>query len=110
MCARRRSGGGWFSKGFAGGSFYKALSGRMLNNGLFARTLVLDAAPRSRGRMPSLARVPQAITDTATWWSSFNPGGVRSGNLSGFFPEPVGIGDVGARNTRFQVVTASSCQ
>ena len=73
--------------------FYQALSGRMLNNGLFARTLVLDAGPRSRGRLPAPAPVPQSILDTAAWWVNYNPGGIHSGNLSGFHPEPATVPD-----------------
>lgn len=86
--------------------FYKALSGRMLNNGLFARTLVLDAGSRSRGRMPAAKPVPEAIIDTATWWTNFNPGGVQNGNLSGFFPEPALVPDTPDATARSEAIWA----
>jgi hypothetical protein len=86
--------------------FYKALSGRMLNNGLFARTLVLDAGPRSRGRMPVGVPVPQPIIDTASWWVNYNPGGVHSGNLSGFHPEPATVPDTPDATVRSQSIWA----
>lgn len=86
--------------------FYKALSGRMLNNGLFARTLVLDAGPRSRGRMPVAIPVPQPIIDIATWWVSFNPGGVHSGNLSGFHPDPATVPDTPEATARSEAIWA----
>ena len=73
--------------------FYKALSGRMLNNGLFARTLVLDAGPRCRGRKPADIPVPESIVETAKYWANFNPGGMCGGNLSGFHPDPMKIED-----------------
>jgi hypothetical protein len=86
--------------------FYKALSGRMLNNGLFARTLVLDAGPRSRGRTPAVSPVPQPIVNTASWWANYNPGGVRSGNLSGFNPEPVVVPDTSEATARSAAIWA----
>ncbi len=86
--------------------FYKALSGRMLNNGLFARTLVLDAGPRSRGRMPVTVPVPQPIVDTAAWWMDYNPGGVHSGNLSGFHPEPATVPDTPEATARSEAIWA----
>ncbi len=86
--------------------FYKALSGRMLNNGLFARTLVLDAGPRSRGRMPVAIPVPQSIIDIASWWVNFNPGGVHSGNLSGFHPEPATVPDTPEATARSEAIWA----
>jgi|APSaa5957512622_1039677.scaffolds.fasta_scaffold09548_2 hypothetical protein len=86
--------------------FYKALSGRMLNNGLFARTLVLDAGPRSRGRIPVAVSVPQPIIDTASWWVNYNPGGVHSGNLSGFHPDPETVPDTTEATARSEVIWA----
>jgi hypothetical protein len=86
--------------------FYKALSGRMLNNGLFARTLVLDAGPRSRGRMPVAVPVPQPIIDIASWWVNYNPGGVHSGNLSGFHPEPATVPDTPEATSRSDAIWA----
>jgi hypothetical protein len=88
--------------------FHKALSGRMLNNGLFARTLVLDAGPRSRGRMPVAIPAPQPIIDIASWWVSFNPGGVHSGNLSGFHPEPATVPDTPEAAARSEAIWAQT--
>lgn len=80
--------------------FYKALSGRMLNNGLFARTLVLDAGPRCRGRKPADIPVPKSIVETAKYWANFNPGGMCGGNLSGFHPDPMKIEDTSEASRR----------
>ena len=71
--------------------FYQALSGRMLNNGLFARTLVLDAGARGRGRRPDKISLPEHLIEAARYWANFNPGGMCGGNLSGFHPAPVEI-------------------
>lgn len=71
--------------------FYQALSGRMLNNGLFARTLVLDAGSRGRGRRPDKIKLPDHLIKTARYWANFNPGGMCGGNLSGFHPDPITI-------------------
>jgi hypothetical protein len=71
--------------------FYQALSGRMLNNGLFARTLVLDAGPRGRGQRYVEKPVPNHLLETARYWANFNPGGMCGGNLNGFYPQPITI-------------------
>jgi hypothetical protein len=86
--------------------FYRALSGRMLNNGFFARTLVLDAGPRGRGRTPAAVPVPQALLDVAAWWVAYNPGGVRGGNLSDFHPDPVMVPDTPEATVRSEQVWA----
>ncbi|MFI4912363.1 MAG: DUF3987 domain-containing protein, partial [Sedimentisphaeraceae bacterium JB056] len=72
--------------------FYKALSSRMLNNGLLARTLVFDAGKRSRGRMPENVDIPSSIIEAASYWAKFNPGGVMSA-VNGFCPAPMLVED-----------------
>lgn len=87
--------------------FYKALCGRMLNNGLLARMLVLDAGPRSRGRMRVVTPVPQDIIDTATWWVRSSPGGDHTGNLSDLDPDPLVVPDTpeaAARSAEIQAL------
>ena len=65
--------------------YYAALSERMLTNGFFARTLILEAGPRSPGQEPDILPLPSRILDTAKWWASYQPG---SGNLTNWHPEP----------------------
>ena len=72
--------------------FYKALSGRMLNNGLFARTLVLDAGPRSRGRMPVVLLTLSChfgTTLNATIASESGCGSSISSSHPGAYPWPI---------------------
>jgi len=63
--------------------FYQALSGKMLNNGMFARCIVLDAGARSRGRVPVAQEVPAHVLAVARAWSV-----PMGGNLAGIDPEP----------------------
>ena len=65
--------------------YYAALSERMLTNGFFARTLILEAGPRAPGQEPDILPLPSRILDTAKWWASYQPG---SGNLTNWHPEP----------------------
>ena len=66
--------------------YYEALSMRMLNNGFFARLLILEAPKRGPGQDPSTAELPERIIDTAKWWAKYTPGG--SGNLAQWHPRP----------------------
>ncbi|MEQ9097106.1 MAG: bifunctional DNA primase/polymerase [Phycisphaerales bacterium] len=65
--------------------YYSALSERMLTNGLFARTLVLESGPRQAGQEPGIADPPQRVIETAAWWASFRP---APGNLTDSHPQP----------------------
>jgi hypothetical protein len=65
--------------------YYAALSERMLTNGFFARTLILEAGARASGQEPEILPLPSRILETAKWWASYQPG---SGNLSNWHPEP----------------------
>lgn len=66
--------------------YYEALSMRMLNNGFFARLLILEAEKRGEGQDPTFTELPQRVIDTAKWWASFKPG--AEGNLSSWHPRP----------------------
>lgn len=66
--------------------YYEALSVRMLNNGFFARLIVLEAGKRGRGQTPLSRPIPEAILRTARWWAGFRPG---EGNLNDWHPVPV---------------------
>lgn len=66
-------------------NFYQALSVKMLDNGFFARMIVLEAGPRSAFQPNPVTPIPQSILDTARWWSSFRPG---TGNLESWHPQP----------------------
>jgi hypothetical protein len=66
--------------------YYEALSVRMLNNGFFARLIVLEAGKRGRGQTPVSRPIPETILRTARWWSDFRPG---QGNRDDWHPIPV---------------------
>ena len=68
--------------------YYAALSERMLTNGFFARTLILEAGPRASGQEPDILPLPPRVLETAKWWASYQPG---SGNLSNWHPEPTTV-------------------
>ena len=65
--------------------YYEALSERMMTNGFFARTLVLESGKRARGQEPRCRPVPSRVMETASWWGAFRPG---PGNLEAWHPEP----------------------
>ena len=53
--------------------FYEALSERMLTNGLFARTLVLESGPRSSGQEPRIVDLPDRVVEAAADWARLWP-------------------------------------
>lgn len=65
--------------------YYEALSERMLTNGFFARTVVVESGPRGAGQEPRVLEVPRRVLEVAKWWADFRPGG---GNLSEWHPVP----------------------
>jgi len=67
--------------------YYEALSIRMLNNGFFARLLILEAGKRGRGQTPVDKPIPQAVIEIARWWADFRPGGANA-NLQQWHPQP----------------------
>ena len=68
--------------------YYEALSVRMLNNGFFARLLIVEAGKRGRGQIPVIRPIPPAILDTARWWAQYRPG---TGNLENWHPVPTQV-------------------
>lgn len=65
--------------------YYSALSERMLTNGFFARSIIVDAIKRGDGQEPGDFRPTPRIQETAQFWANFNPG---KGNLDKFYPTP----------------------
>ncbi|MFW6106973.1 MAG: hypothetical protein ACOC8H_02325, partial [bacterium] len=65
--------------------YYQALSERMLTNGFFARTIVLEAGPRAPGQEPGIRDLPARVLATARWWADYRPG---KGNLENWHPVP----------------------
>jgi hypothetical protein len=65
--------------------YYEALSERMLTNGFFARTIVLECDRRGSGQEPRLLPLPTHVLETAGWWADFRPG---TGNLEEWHPVP----------------------
>ncbi|WP_417849396.1 bifunctional DNA primase/polymerase [Thalassoglobus sp.] len=62
------------------GEFYDSLSGKMLNKGLLARIISVEAGQRGNRRRANWTSPPENIIDTARSWSEFRPPGW--GNLS----------------------------
>jgi hypothetical protein len=70
-------------------NYFASLSKQMLEGGLFARMIVLDAGKRPRGQdsqPPDNIIERERVLETAKWWYSFDPGG---GNLSNVNPTPL---------------------
>jgi hypothetical protein len=67
--------------------YYEALSTRMLTNGFFARTIVLEAGNRGEGQEPVIRDLPARLLETAQWWADYQPG-ERRGNLLNIHPVP----------------------
>ena len=65
--------------------YYDALSSRMLTNGLFARMMVLESRPRSKGKDAADTDPPPRVLAIAQWWADFAPG---TGNLRDWHPVP----------------------
>ncbi|MEX1231934.1 MAG: hypothetical protein WEB58_16935 [Planctomycetaceae bacterium] len=63
--------------------YYAALSERMLTDGFFARTLIVESGPRGVGQEPGIINPPPRVLETVRWWSEFSPG---RGNLERFHP------------------------
>ncbi len=60
--------------------FYKSLSGTMLNKGLLARIVTVEAGSRSKRQRAQWEEPPKHIIDVAKAWAEFRPDGW--GNLS----------------------------
>ena len=54
--------------------FFEAMSPRLLTNGLFSRSTIVDAGPRGRRtRTYDVATMPRSLIETAAWWRDYNP-------------------------------------
>ena len=58
--------------------FYEALSPRLLTNGLFSRSIVVDVGERGH-RQPShdVSEMPRSLLEVAKWWKEYNPAPVH---------------------------------
>ena len=65
--------------------YYEALSERMLTNGFFARTIILESGPRGEGQDAGILVLPARVRATAKWWADYQPG---QGNLQDWYPVP----------------------
>ncbi|MFO7958100.1 MAG: bifunctional DNA primase/polymerase [Candidatus Brocadiia bacterium] len=63
--------------------FYQALSPELLDNGFFARMLVVEAGERGTGSQPEFRPVPEDLLQVARAWQELRTGG----NLSEVNPE-----------------------
>lgn len=73
--------------------YYQALSERLLTNGFFARTMIIESGRRSEGQEPQFINPPPRVMDTAHWWAGLLPG---QGNLQNLHPEPITVDADGA--------------
>ena len=80
--------------------YYEALSMRMLNNGFFARLLILEASKRGNGQDPCTEDLPERIVETARWWAQYTPGG--GGDLSKWHPRPTLVPETPGATTVFR--------
>jgi len=66
--------------------YYAALTERLLTNGFFARTVIVESAKRSPGQDPGILEPSERILETARWWADLRPG---PGNLDMAHPKPL---------------------
>jgi hypothetical protein len=95
--------------------YYEALSMRMLNNGFFARLLILEASKRGAGQDPSCEDLPQRVVETAQWWSQYTPSpgnggasGGGGGNLAKWHPRPALVPESAAATAVFRQLRAEA--
>jgi len=69
---------------------YESLNGRMLDNGFFARSIVLEAGDRGKGQNAEHKEIPDAIIDQAKKLAEefYGAGDPESGNLFNEHPTP----------------------
>lgn len=68
--------------------YYESLSERLLTNGFFSRTLVLEAGSQRKGQEPAEEEPSESILEVARWWRDFKP---SYGNLASENPEPANV-------------------
>jgi hypothetical protein len=78
--------------------YYEALSERMLTNGFFARMVILESGPRSKGQEPGIIELPPRVLETAHWWANYRPG---RGNLQDWHPVPAVVHQTGEALAQF---------
>ena len=58
--------------------FFEALSPKLLTNGLFSRSIVVDVEERGRKQRPrDVSELPSHLVEMAKWWKAYNPGPVN---------------------------------
>lgn len=66
--------------------YYNALSERLLTNGFFSRTMIIESLGRSKGQDPKIIDIPKRILEQAFYWKNYEPN--RDGNLRDNYPQP----------------------
>jgi hypothetical protein len=67
-------------------AFYESVNASMMQSGLVARMLVVDAGKRGPGQRPKPIVASSSIIEAIQYWRDFAPG---NGNLSSLTPEPM---------------------
>lgn len=68
---------------------YESLNGRMLENGFWARSLIIEAGNRGPGQEPEFTEPPRDVVATAKYFAEYIPNhGTGSGNLLDEHPQP----------------------
>jgi len=58
--------------------FFEAMSPKLLTNGLFSRSIVVDVGRRGHKQRPrDVGELPGHLIETAKWWKDYNPGPVH---------------------------------
>jgi hypothetical protein len=74
--------------------FFEAMSPRLLTNGLFSRSIIVDVPNRARKQMSrDVSELPDHLLEVARWWKDYNPGPLhpitgRKPNLDDEHPVP----------------------
>ncbi len=84
--------------------YYQALSERMLTNGFFARMLIVESGPRSKGQDVADCDPPAGILEAARGWADFQPGG----NLETWHPDPALVPMTDAARLRLDELRAEA--
>jgi len=54
--------------------FFQAMSPKLLTNGLFSRSIIVDVGKRGRKQRPrDVGAMPERLIEVAEWWRDYNP-------------------------------------
>lgn len=62
--------------------YYGALSEKMLTNGFFSRSIIIEGGKRSPGQDASMRDIPQDVIEIARYWSAFGHDGSELGKMN----------------------------